>query len=82
MTLLTNEIGVVEAVAASPSDTVDTVFVTNSLWCTASGNVVVTLTGMNDGDTITYAIVAGERYPLRVKRVFSTLTTATVFIER
>ena len=62
------------AVAVTPSDTVD---LTNSgfLYVGAAGDVKV---DTSDGDTVTFtALAAGIVHPIRVKRVYSTGTTAT-----
>ena len=62
------------AAAVTPSDTAD---LTNSgfLYVGASGNVKV---DTSDGDTVTFTdLAAGIVHPIRVKRVYSTGTTAT-----
>jgi len=57
-----------------PSDTVDLSVSSRALNVAASGSVRVTTVG---GDTATVAIAAGSTMPIRVRRVWSTGTTAT-----
>lgn len=71
----------------APSDANDLPFVPKALVCTVAGNIVVTAVDGNlqaDGQTdvgagITFAVGVGDRFDaVRVKRVWSTNTTATV----
>lgn len=66
-------------VAVTPSDTQDLPNgPTLALYVGADGDVRVTLSGMNDGESITIKnLAAGILHPLSVKRVWQTDTTAT-----
>lgn len=70
----------VEARSASglASDTVDLPQGVRSLWISATGNIVVTLTDMSPDDSVTYTGVPAGRWAGHVKRLWSTGTTATV----
>lgn len=83
MTILTKEVTVVNAIVSTTveSDTVDLPFVTNSVFCTSAGDIVVTLDGMLDGTAVTYPLTVGDSLPLRIKRLFSTGSTAVVFLQ-
>ena len=58
----------------TPSDTADLAYVSRALNDAASGSVRVTT---KDGDIATVFVAAGIPFPARVKRVWSTGTTAT-----
>lgn len=59
----------------TPSDTVDLTHPTRGIYVGASGNLKVILVS---GDTITFVgLSSGTIHPIRVRRVFSTGTTAT-----
>ena len=62
------------AVAVTPSDSTDLDEITLNLYVSVAGAVKAT---MFDGTVITYANLTAGRHPLRVKRVWSTGTTAT-----
>jgi hypothetical protein len=62
------------AIAVTTSDTVE-IAVTRGLYIGVGGNVVVV---MADGRQVTFTgVLAGTVYPLQVKQVRSTSTTAT-----
>ncbi len=64
--------------AVTPSDSADLAALTRGLYVGVSGNVKV---DMEDGTTLTFVgLAAGMIHPLRVKRVYSTLTTATSIV--
>jgi hypothetical protein len=66
------------AEAVTPSDTVDLTYVTRGLWVGGAGNVAVV---MVSGDAVTFSgVVAGTLLPIRVSRVKSTSTTATLML--
>ena len=58
----------------TPSDTADLAYVTRALNVASNGTVRVTT---KDGDTATVTVAAGIPFPVRVRRVWSTGTTAT-----
>lgn len=63
------------AFAVTPADGSDLSYVTRGLYVGVSGDVKA---DMEDGTTVTFtAMAAGVVHPLRVKRVYSTGTTAT-----
>jgi hypothetical protein len=65
----------VDAVAVTPSDSVDLVNMSRALWVGGAGNISVI---MHSGATVTFSgIAAGTLLPIRVSRVRSTGTTAT-----
>lgn len=64
--------------AITPNDSADLSLETNGLFVGGAGNVKVDL---YDGSTVTLnGMLAGTIYPLRVKRVYATGTTATNLI--
>lgn len=66
------------AAAASLSDTVDVDTITSGLYVGGAGNVKVTMEGNED---VTFSsVLAGTILPIRVKRVWSTGTTATFIV--
>jgi hypothetical protein len=65
------------AAAVTPSDSVDLPAVTTGLYVGTSGNIQVT---MMDGVILTFANVPVGWHPIRVKRVWSTNTTASNII--
>lgn len=72
---------ITNAFAVTPSNTLDLPVVTRSIYIGSGGDLRVTLKDMADGTFITYRnMIEGLSYPLRVKRVFSTGTTASNII--
>ncbi len=66
------------AVAVTPSDSVDLAVSARSLYVGGAGDVQVITTG---GDTVTFVgLAAGSILPVRCSRVFATSTTATSII--
>jgi hypothetical protein len=66
------------AEAVTPSDSTDLTYVSRGLWVGGAGNVAVT---MVSGDAVTFSgVVAGTLLPIRVSRVKSTSTTATLIL--
>lgn len=63
-----------EPIAVTPSDTADLIHLSRGIMVNAPGNVVVSLA---KGPAVTLTLLSGVLYPLRVKRVWSTGTTAT-----
>lgn len=66
-----------DAVAVTPDDTNGLTTPSNALMATASGNIVAV---MLSGSTVTLALTAGTVYPLMVKQIKATGTTATGII--
>ncbi len=67
----------VHVALVSPSDSADLSYVTRGVSMAAAGDLKVTMVG---GETVVIpsgALAAGVIHPLRVTRIFSTLTTAT-----
>jgi len=65
-------------VEITPSNDNDLARVTRGLYVGVTGNVKV---DMEDGSTITWVgLAAGMIHPIRAKRVYATLTTATSII--
>lgn len=62
------------AFAITPSDSTDLAEITVNLYVGVAGTLKVT---MFDGSVVTYGAIAAGRHPLRVKRVWSTGTSAT-----
>lgn len=66
------------AAAVTPNDSADLTNVSRSLYVGGAGNVKV---DMADVGTVTFTgVVAGSILPIRVKRVYSTGTTATTIL--
>lgn len=66
------------AFAITPADGSDLGFKTRGIYSGSGGTIVCTLLDMKDGTSVTFSNVpAGVILPLRVKRVYSTNTTAT-----
>jgi hypothetical protein len=63
------------ALEVTPSDTVDLDNITNGLFITVDGDVVLQFA---DSGEVTLPVTAGMILPFRVKRVKATGTTATV----
>lgn len=64
--------------AIAPDNSTDLLYVTRAIWVGGAGAVKVTLYG---GDTVTLSgVTAGTLLPLRVTRVFSTGTDATLLV--
>lgn len=62
----------------APGDGSDLAIVTRALWVGGAGAVKLTTQG---GDTVTLSgVTAGSLIPIRVSRVFSTGTTATLLV--
>lgn len=62
------------AAAVTPNDATDLSEVTLALYIGTAGTLKVT---MFDGSVVSYAAIAAGRHPMRVKRVWSTGTSAT-----
>jgi hypothetical protein len=66
------------AEAVTPSDSADLTNVSRALWIGGAGNISVI---MANGSTVLFSgIAAGTMLPLRVSRVRSTSTTATLIV--
>jgi hypothetical protein len=66
------------AEAVTPSDSTDLTYTSRGLWVGGAGNVSVI---MASGATVTFSgIVAGTLLPIRVSRVRSTSTTASLML--
>lgn len=66
------------AEAVTPSDSVDLTNVSRALWVGGAGNISVI---MGNGATVLFSgIAAGTLLPIRVSRVKSTSTTATLIV--
>lgn len=65
------------AQAVTPNDAVDLTNVSRALWVGGGGDVKVT---MLDGTTLTFVAMTIGWHPLRVSRVWATLTTATSIV--
>lgn len=64
--------------AVTPSNTANLTATSRGIYVGVSGDVVVTLQGMIDGTSLTFTgLAAGVVHPLKVKRVWTTGTTAT-----
>ena len=64
-----------EAFSVTPSDTVDLAKYTRGIYVGGGGDLRIELI---NGDIVTFVeLVAGVIHPIRVKKVFSTSTTAT-----
>lgn len=70
------------AVAVTPSDTVNLLVTTRALTAGVAGNLSLEMMGTNGTGTHTVivAVLAGLIYPLRATRVNSTNTTATSIV--
>lgn len=67
-----------DAVSITPSDSADLPRYVRALTCTGAGNASVIPSGApDDSNPITIAIAAGQWFPLEVRRVRATGTTAT-----
>lgn len=53
---------------------------TRSIYVTGAGNMIVELAD-NPGVSVTYAVLANTRHPLRAKKIVKTSTTATGILE-
>ena len=67
------------ALAAFESDTVDLATPTRAIFVTVAGNIVITLIDDTDETSVTIPVSANAIYPLNIKRLWSTGTTATLF---
>jgi len=63
----------------SPSDTADLDRPTRGIYVGGAGNLTVTFVESGEAVLIT-GVLAGTVYPFRVKRVYSTGTTATLLV--
>ena len=59
----------------TPSDTVDLEFITRAILVEVAGDVAVL--GRDDTSAVIVPLLAGWWYPMRVKRILATGTTAT-----
>lgn len=66
-----------KATAITPSDATDLPALTDGIYVGGAGVVVAVF---QDGSTASFTAVAGEILPLRVKRVNSTSTTASLLV--
>lgn len=78
----TNQVGTTSpatiAETVTPSDSTDLTNVSRALWIGGAGNISVI---MANGTTVLFSgIAAGTMLPLRVSRVRSTSTTATLIV--
>lgn len=63
------------AVAVTPSDAADLTNIASALYIGGAGAVKIDTVG---GDTVTFSgMLVGTVYPIRIKKVYSTGTTAT-----
>ena len=66
------------AAAVTPNDSADLTNTSRALYIGGAGNVQVTTAG---GDTVTFTgLAAGTILPVRVRRIWSTSTTATTIL--
>lgn len=65
------------AAAVTPNDSTDLAELTLALYIGVAGTLKVT---MMDGTVVTYGAITAGRHPLRVKRVWSTGTSATSIV--
>ncbi len=64
------------AFSITPNDSTDVAYVTRAIWVGAAGNIALV---MADGSEVTFnGVQAGTLLPIRVKRVKSTGTTASL----
>lgn len=49
------------------------------IWCQVSGNLAFAAVDDSDAGKVTLAMVAGTKYPFRVRKVFATTTTGTYY---
>lgn len=68
---------VTDAVAVSPSDTVDLAYMTRALHIGTPGDLRVDTA---DGSTVTFVNIAAGWHPVRVTRIWATGTTAADII--
>ena len=66
------------AVAVTPSDTVDLTYPSRGIIVGVAGNIAVNM--MESGTNVVIPVAAGVVHPLRVTRVYSTSTTATTIV--
>ena len=62
----------------TPSDTVDETVICRAIHCNIGGTIRVLGPNNESGEEIDLEVYAGQMYPYRIKRVFSTGTTATI----
>jgi hypothetical protein len=65
-----------QAAAVTPSDTVDLTYATTRVWIGGAGDIQVTFAD-NAAATVIAAVPVGTMLPIRVRRIWSTNTTAT-----
>ena len=68
------------AAAVTPSDTVDLTAYAKALYVGAAGNVRVLTVGGEDADAVTFANHPVGWFPVQVRRVLATGTTATQIV--
>jgi len=69
----------INAAAVTPDDSNDLTYMTRALWVGGAGNVTVIMQG--GGAAVTFSgVTAGTVLPIRVSRVKSTSTTATLIV--
>jgi hypothetical protein len=81
MTESVKAVPIKDAYSPTPSDSVDTTWVSRSVFSILGGTIRVTLSGMADGTWVEYTTVDNERQPLGIKRLWLTGTTAIVLLE-
>ena len=72
-----------DAVAVTPSDSVDLVEGVRGLWIGGAGNVNVQLpgfTGLSGAMVLFSGVQAGTLLPIRARKVLATSTTATLIV--
>jgi hypothetical protein len=68
----------VHAFVVAPSDSEEVTYVTRAVFVGGAGNMAVVMFG---GETVTFSgILAGTTLPIRVKKVLTTETTATLML--
>lgn len=73
----------IDAVAVTPSDSVDLIDGVRGLWVGGAGAVAVQLPGFSgqSGATVTFSgVAAGTLLPVRARKVLATGTTATLIL--
>lgn len=66
------------AAVITPSDSADLAFITSGIWVGGAGNMNV---DTYEGDTVLISgIAAGTFLPIKVRRIHSTSTTATLIV--
>lgn len=66
-----------KAYAVTPNDGADISFVSRAIWVGSAGNLRVMMADQYPSEPVTFvAVAAGTLLPIRVRRVYSTGTTA------